>query len=313
MSNNVLITGGAGFIGSHLSDFLVNRGYNVIAVDDLSLGNENNIRHLMQNNKYIFHKIDVCDYKRMLKILNGKNIDIVFHLAANSDIAKSYDDPATDKDRTFMTTFYTLEIMRLLNIKKIVFASSSAIYGQVSKKINEEYGPLLPVSHYGASKLASEAFISSYASNYNVQAWIIRFPNVVGERATHGVIFDFINKLRKDPNTLSVLGNGEQTKPYLYVKDLVEGIYFIFNNANEKINLFNLGVETRTKVNKIAEMVIEEMGLHATIEYTGGERGWVGDVPEFKYDLQKINSLGWKAQISSDDAVRKSIKYILNK
>jgi UDP-glucose 4-epimerase len=171
--------------------------------------------------------------------------------------------------------------------------------------------PLFPVSHYGASKLASEAYISSFCENYGMQAWITRFPNVVGERSTHGVIRDFIQKLKKTPDTLEVLGNGEQNKPYLYVKDLIEAILYIFENSKDKINFYNLGVETRTKVKNIAQMVIKEMCLNAKIQYTGGDRGWIGDVPEFNYNLDKIHSLGWCAENTSDEAVLKAVKYIL--
>jgi len=179
--------------------------------------------------------------------------------------------------------------------------------------VSETFGPLFPASHYGASKLASEAYIASFCENYGMQAWITRFPNVVGERATHGAIFDFIRKLKKNPNELEVLGNGEQIKPYLYVKDLINAILFTFENTNEKINFYNLGVETRTKVKEIATMVIEEMKVNAKIRFTGGDRGWVGDVPEFNYNVDKIHALGWKAEISSNEAVKKSIQYILEK
>ena len=169
------------------------------------------------------------------------------------------------------------------------------------------------MSNYGAGKLASEAFISAFASTYHIQTWITRFPNVVGERFTHGVIYDFIHKLQKNPNELAVLGNGAQCKPYVYVKDLVAGIQFVINNSNEPYNVYMLGSDTRTKVKEIAAMVIEEMGLNASIRYTGGDRGWVGDVPEFRYDLTKVNNLGWKASYDSNGAVRKAIQMALGK
>jgi UDP-glucose 4-epimerase len=203
--------------------------------------------------------------------------------------------------------------MREFNVKNIVFASTSAIYGDTNKKITEDYGPLFPASHYGASKLSSEAFISSFTKNYGLTACITRFPNVVGERATHGVILDFINKLKKNPSELEVLGDGEQYKPYLYVKDLVDAILFIWSKQTDEINYFNIGVESRTKVKDIARMVIEEMGLKASIRYTGGSRGWIGDVPEFDYSLEKLHHLGWKARFTSDEAVRISIRKILGK
>jgi len=311
MKKNILVTGGAGFIGSHLCDYLHNEGHNILVLDNLSLGRKTNIEHLINKNNFEFIEGDILDSQLLDNLFHTKSFDIVFHMAANSDIAQSYHNPNVDKDNTFMTTYVLLEMMKKYDVKKIVFASTSAIYGDTADVLHEDYGPLKPVSHYGASKLASESFISSFVENYDLQAWIVRFPNVVGERATHGVIYDFIKKLRKDNTKLEVLGDGEQYKPYLYVKDLVEAILFVWKNSNEKLNIYNLGVNSRTKVKDIAQMVIEEMGLEATIEYTGGDRGWVGDVPEFNYDLTKINTFGWTAKYTSNEAVRKSIQYIL--
>lgn len=308
----ILVTGAAGFIGSHLIDELLEKDNEIVAVDNLSLGRMSNLDSAVKNPRFKFFRFDILDKDKLFKLFESEKIDIVFHLAANSDIAKSYANPDVDFNNTFSTTYNVLLAMKQFDVKKIVFASTSAIYGEAKQKLTENYGPLFPVSHYGASKLASEAFISSFCENYGIKAWIVRFPNVVGERATHGVIFDFIKKLKNNPLELEVLGNGEQIKPYLYVKDLVNAILFVFENTNEKINFYNIGVETRAKVKDIAKMVIEEMGLNAQIKYTGGDRGWIGDVPEFNYSLDKIHSLGWKAQISSDEAVRKSIKYILS-
>ena len=218
-----------------------------------------------------------------------------------------------DYNLTFNTTFNVLQLLKEFEIKKFFFASTSAIYGETCDVLNEDYGPLKPVSNYGAGKLASEAFISAFSSTYGIQTWITRFPNVVGERFTHGVIYDFIHKLQKNPDELEVLGNGEQCKPYVYVKDLVDGILYIIDHAPEQYNVYMLGSDTRTKVKEIAAMVIEEMGLNATIHYTGGDRGWVGDVPEFRYDLTKVNNLGWAAPHNSNDSVRLAIQKALGK
>ncbi len=306
-----LITGGAGFIGSHLADELLGQGYEVTAYDNMSLGRLDNIKEALDNKNFKFIEGDILDKEKFFEIFKSGNFDVVFHMAANSDIAKSLTNPDIDFNNTLRTTYNTLLAIKEFGVKKIVFASTSAIYGETNVKVAEDFGPLFPVSHYGASKLASEAYISSFCENYGIQAWIIRFPNVVGERSTHGVIRDFIQKLKKTPDILEVLGNGEQNKPYLYVKDLIEAILYVFKNSNAKINFFNLGVETRTKVKKIAQTVIEEMGLDAKIQYTGGDRGWVGDVPEFNYNLDKIRTLGWSAKKTSDEAVRIAVKYIL--
>ena len=309
----ILVTGGAGFIGSHLCDVLIADGHKVTVVDNLVLGKVENIEHLINNPNFRFFKEDLNNGHAMDMIFMDGEFDMVYHLAANSDIQKGGKDPMVDYQLTFNTTFNVLQMMKKYEVKKFFFASTSAIYGETYDVLNEDYGPLKPVSNYGAGKLASEAFISAFASTYHIQTWITRFPNVVGERFTHGVIYDFIHKLQKNPNELEVLGNGEQCKPYVYVKDLVAGIQFVINNSNEPYNVYMLGSDTRTKVKEIAAMVIEEMGLNASIRYTGGDRGWVGDVPEFRYDLTKVNNLGWKASYDSNGAVRKAIQMALGK
>lgn len=313
----ILITGGAGFIGSHLCDTLINGGNKVTVIDNLILGLKSNIEHLFSNKKFKFYNEDILNIEKVKEIFSDGDFDMIYHLAANSDIQKGGKNPDIDYKLTFKTTFIILQLMKEFNIKKLFFASTSAIYGETNDNLTENYGPLRPVSNYGAGKLASEAFISAFSSTYNIQTWITRFPNVVGERFTHGVIYDFVKKLKKDPRELEVLGNGEQCKPYLYVKDLIDGILFVINHTNDRFNVYNLGADSRTKVKEIAAMVIEEMGLDATIRYTGGDRGWVGDVPEFKYDLTKINSLGWKAKYSSNEsvhlAIQKALEYISSK
>jgi len=308
---NILVTGGAGFIGSHLDDALIAAGHSVTAVDNLVLGRKENIAHLTGHEQFNFIEADVLNEDAMRQVFAQGNFEMVFHLAANSDIQKGGKDPLTDFNLTFRTTFQVLQLMKEFEVKKLFFASTSAIFGDSHDVLNEDYGPLQPVSNYGAGKLASEAFISAFSSTYGIQTWIARFPNVVGERLTHGVIYDFIRKLRKTPTELEVLGNGEQCKPYIYVKDLVEGILFIVSHAHERFNVYMLGSNTRTKVKEIAAIVIEEMGLNAQIRYTGGARGWVGDVPEFQYDLSKVNKLGWTAKYNSNEAVRMAVKKAL--
>lgn len=308
---HILITGGAGFIGSHLCDALIGQGHQLTVVDNLVLGCKENIRHLVDVTGFTFIKEDLLSKNSMKEIFQQGQFDMVYHLAANSDIQKGGKDPMVDYEQTFNTTFNILQLMREFGVKKLFFASTSAIYGETSDCLTENYGPLCPVSNYGAGKLASEAFISAFSSTYQIQTWITRFPNVVGERFTHGVIYDFIHKLQKNPEVLEVLGNGEQCKPYVYVKDLVEGILFVIQHSGERYNVYNLGSDTRTKVKEIAAMVIEEMGLKADIVYTGGDRGWVGDVPEFRYDLSKVNTLGWSAKYDSNTSVRLAIQKAL--
>ena len=310
---NILVTGGAGFIGSHLDDALIARGHQLTIVDNLVLGRKENIEHLIGNPNFRFIEADLLDMPKMREIFAEGKFDMVYHLAANSDIQKGGKDPMVDYNLTFNTTFNVLQLLKEFEIKKFFFASTSAIYGETYDVLNEDYGPLKPVSNYGAGKLASEAFISAFSSTYGIQTWITRFPNVVGERFTHGVIYDFIKKLRNNPEELEVLGNGEQCKPYVYVKDLVEAILYVIDHASEKYNVYMIGSDSRTKVKEIAAMVIEEMGLNAKIRYTGGDRGWVGDVPEFRYDLTKINKLGWTAPHNSNESVRLAIQKALGK
>lgn len=309
----ILITGGAGFIGSHLDDALIARGHQLTIVDNLVLGRKENIEHLIGNPNFRYIEADLLDMPKMREIFTEGKFDMVYHLAANSDIQKGGKDPMVDYNLTFNTTFNVLQLLKEFEIKKFFFASTSAIYGETYDVLNEDYGPLKPVSNYGAGKLASEAFISAFSSTYGIQTWITRFPNVVGERFTHGVIYDFIKKLRNNPKELEVLGNGEQCKPYVYVKDLVNAILYVIDHASEKYNVFMIGSDSRTKVKEIAAMVIEEMGLNAKIRYTGGDRGWVGDVPEFRYDLTKINKLGWTAPHNSNESVRLAIQKALGK
>lgn len=310
---NILITGGAGFIGSHLCDALYELGHEITVVDNLVLGSIENIQHLIGQPRFKFVKDNILDADIMKAVFEKGSFDMVYHLAANSDIQKGGKDPMVDYNLTFNTTFQILQLMKEYRVQKLFFASTSAIYGETYDYLTENYGPLQPVSNYGAGKLASEAFISAFSSTYNIQTWIARFPNVVGERFTHGVIYDFINKLRNNPEELEVLGNGEQCKPYVYVKDLVNGILFVVNNSHDRYNVFNLGSNSRTKVKEIASMVIEEMDLNANIRYTGGDRGWIGDVPEFKYNLSKVNALGWYAPNNSNESVRIAIKRALHK
>lgn len=306
----ILVTGGAGFIGSHLCDALIERGHVVVAIDNLSLGRESNVAHLRQHPGFTLVVGDILDPQCFTPLVQDGAFDCVFHMAANSDIARSHAAPSVDLDQTFLTTFRVLEAMRTAGIGKLVFASTSAIYGEAGGEVGEDHGPLSPISHYGAAKLASEAFISSFGENYGIQSWITRFPNVVGGRATHGAVYDFVQRLIADSSHLRVLGDGTQVKPYLYVTDLVGAMLYVFDHADARTNIFNVGVTSATTVADIARFVLDEGGLAAPIEYTGGDRGWIGDVPKFAYDVSRISQLGWSASMTSDQAVRAAARAI---
>ncbi|HID25836.1 MAG TPA: NAD-dependent epimerase/dehydratase family protein [Thermoplasmata archaeon] len=305
------VTGGAGFIGSHLVDALASRGYSITVYDDFSSGKKEFITHHLGKKYFKLVKADLVDEGKLEKSMMGH--DVVFHLAANPDVRLGAQKPEVAK-KDITATYNLLDAMRKNDVKQIVFSSSSTVYGETPPiPLPEDYGPLLPISVYGAAKLAAEGLISSFCHTFNMQSWIFRFANVVGERGTHGVIVDFIKKLRNNPRELEILGDGKQKKNYLYVKDCVDGILFGFNQTRDQINLFNLGSTGATEVTRIAEMVVEEMRLKdVKFNYTGGERGWKGDVPKFRFDVSKINKLGWKAKYNSDEAVRKAIQDLLN-
>lgn len=306
---NILITGGAGFIGSYICKRLCDEN-NIIVVDDLTLGKEENIEELYSTGNLKFIKDDMCNKQNLDIIIKKNNIDTVIHLAANSDIQKGGQNPEVDFNKTFLTTYTLLECMRKNNVKNLIFASTSAVYGDKREElINEDSGPLFPISYYGGSKLASEAFISSYTYMNNMNTCIFRFPNVIGENLTHGVVYDFIHKLRKCNTELTILGDGNQEKSYIYVEDLIDAMLYVFENIKDGINYYNIGSSGTTTVKKIADIVCEEMKLNnVKYNFTGGECGWKGDVPKFKYDTSKINNFGWNAKYTSDEAVRLSVK-----
>lgn len=305
------ITGGAGFIASHLVDKLIDSGNEVTVFDNLSSGKIDFIKHHLNNDQFNFINGDLLDLSKVDRSIYGH--DIVFHFAANPDARMGISQTDLDLNLETIATYNVLESMRKKDIKKIVFSSSGTIYGDTPIiPLPEDYGPVLPISLYGAGKVASECLISAFCGTFNMQAWIFRFANIIGDRATHGVIYDFVNKLHNDPHRLEILGDGTQEKPYLHVDDCVDGIQFVLKNSNEKINLFNLGCDTSTSVSKIAQYVVNEMCLgEVEFEYSGGSRGWPGDVPQVRFNCNKINRLGWKARYTSDEAVRIAIKSIV--
>jgi UDP-glucose 4-epimerase len=304
------VTGGAGFIGSHLVDHLMKTA-SVTVYDNFTSGRKEFIRHHLGKKNFMVVEADLLDFEKIQKAIAGN--DIVFHLAANPDARLGISDTSLDLHQETIATYNILEAMRQNNIRKIVFSSSGTIYGETPViPISENYGPVLPISLYGAGKLASEGLISAFCNTFDMQGWIFRFANVVGDRGTHGVIFDLINKLKKNPRELEILGDGMQEKPYLEVNDCIEGILFALNHSRERVNVYNLGCDSSTNVRAIAGMVLEEMGLpHTRCNYASSDRGWPGDIPQYRCDCHKINSLGWKAKYTSDEAVRLTVKALV--
>jgi UDP-glucose 4-epimerase len=307
----IFVTGGAGFIGSALVDRLVAAGASVTAYDNLSLGRREFLAEATAGGRCRLIEADLLDDARLRSSMQGH--DAVFHLAANSDISLGRAETDRDLRQGTLATFQVLDAMRLHGIAEIVLASTSAVYGeQTPQPTREDAGPLLPISLYGASKLASEALVSAYVHNFGLRGWIFRFANVVGGRATHGAVFDFIRKLRRDPGELTVLGDGRQAKPYLFVDDCVDGMLFGWQRAGEPINVFNLAVGGATSVAEIADIVRREMGLaDARIAFGGGARGWPGDVSQVRLDPGRLADLGWSATRSSHEAIRDGVRSAL--
>jgi UDP-glucose 4-epimerase len=303
----LIVTGGAGFIGSHLVDKLVSLGYKVTVIDNLSNGKRENV-----NKKAKFVKGDIKNLKLCKKLI--KNVDVVFHLAADVDVRKGPKQPNLDFKENIIGTHNILEAMRLNKVKKIVFTSSSVVYGEAKKMpTKEDYGPLIPISLYGASKLADEAMICSYCHTFGLQAWVYRFANIIGPRDTHGILFDFVNKLNKNSNELEILGDGTQSKSYVYVTDCVNGILTGFNKSNEKVNILNIGSKDIINVKKIAEAVSDVMNLNPKFKFTGSDRGWVGDIRHMLLDSSKLRNLGWNPKCDSESSVIETSKSLIKK
>ena len=310
------VTGAAGFIGSQLVDSLLAAGDCVSGFDDFSLGRPVHLKTAAANPSFHLEKVDlittheaVASFRSAAKAAGTP--DLIWHLAANSDIAAGVENPEIDFQRTLQTTYSVIEAARDLGVKKIAFSSTSAVYGERDDLLTEDSGPLLPISNYGATKLASEAFLSAAAESFLDQVWIFRFPNVVGPRATHGAIHDFVERLASQPPSLRVLGDGSQTKPYLHVSELINAMQFVVSQTNARRNVVNIGgTDAGTSVSFIAQSVISRVRPGTPIEYTGGDRGWVGDVPRFRYSTQRLRELGWQPVMNSNDAVVRAIDEI---
>jgi len=305
----ILVTGAAGFIASNLIPRLLDRGDVVAGVDNFFLGKR---AYVAQHENFTFHELDLLDLDGVVKIFEDFKPDRVWHLAANSDI--SYGTKYTDFDLKggTLVTYNVLEAMRRTGVKELVFSSSGAVYGEPTvMPTPENYGPILPISLYAASKVACETLITAYAHNYEMRAWIFRFGNIVGPNPTHGVIHDFVLRLREEPAKLTVLGDGTQAKPYVYVEDCLDGMEFGVANAPAHVNVYNLAVDDQTTVREITDWTIEAMGIDRAqidVQYGDSPRGWRGDVPQVKLDTSRMTQLGWTPKLSSREATQRTIR-----
>ena len=308
------VTGGAGFIGSHVVDVLMKEQCRFVTVyDNLSSGKKELLEPYRKNKNFRFYHEDLLKLKPLVRAIKGH--DIVWHLAANTDIPGGYTKTDMDIKNCTVATYNVLEAMRQTNISPIIFASTGAVYGEsITWPAKEHSGPLIPVSLYGAGKISSEAYIAAYASLYGIQAWVFRFGNVIGKRMSHGVIYDFIQKLRKDPHRLIILGDGKQRKNYFLVEECIDGMLYCYHRLKNTYNLINLGAETSTNVQKIAKIIIQEMGLKdVRIIIEGSPRAWPGDQPKVFLSVRAIRKLGWRAKHASDQAVRIATRRYLGK
>ncbi|MFC1943366.1 NAD-dependent epimerase/dehydratase family protein [Chloroflexota bacterium] len=307
------VTGGAGFIGGHLVDRLIREGNQVAVYDNLVTGKRQWIEHHIGKPNFQFIQADLLDFGTLRESMKGH--EIIWHLGANTDIIKGNSITDTDLKNCTTATYNVLECMKQLGIKNILFASSATVYGDAPPvPLTETYGPLLTISLYGAGKLACEGLISAYCHLFGIHAWIFRFGNVIGDKMGHGVIYDFIQKLRRNSKELEILGDGNQEKTFFMVDDCIDGMLAAFNESKNHCDVYNLGCDSFTMVTRVAQIVVEEMGLKdVKFRYTGGKRGWPGDAPYVHFNVDKMKELGWVAKHSSDEAVRIAARRLMGR
>jgi UDP-glucose 4-epimerase len=305
-----IVTGGCGFIASHVVDRLVGQGHEVKVIDNMSTGFLQNVQHHLDNETIGLLRFDLGDFERTKKALEGA--DAVFHLAANADIRRGLEDTFRDIDRNLLVTYNVLESMRLNDVPRLLFSSTAATYGEPDMfPTPESYHPR-QTSFYGASKLACEALIEAFCEAYDIQSWMYRFVSIVGERHPHGVTYDFVAKLKLDPTRLEILGDGTQRKSYLHIQDCINGFFLGFEKAHAKTNLLNIGHTEYVDVKTVADIVTSELGLeNVRHNFTGGERGWVGDSPFVHLDVSKLQSLGWQPKLSIEEAIRRTVRWLV--
>lgn len=311
--DKILVTGGAGFIGSHLADRLIEKGNHIVILDNLSSGGIKNLEHLKNNKNFSFIKGDLLKIEDIENALKG--VSKVYHIAANPDVRIGETDTKTHFEQNIAASYNLLEAMRKNDVKNIIFTSTSTVYGDAKVIPTPEDYPTMPISTYGASKLAVEGLISSYCHTFGMSSVVFRFANVIGNRSDHGVLIDFIKKLKNNPSELEILGDGTQTKSYVYIDDCIGGMLFAEENAKSDFEIFNLGSEDRITVKEIAGLVVNSLGLkNVRYKFTGGYegRGWKGDVKFMQLSIDKIKKLGWKPNYNSKESAKKAISDLIS-
>jgi UDP-glucose 4-epimerase len=304
-----LVTGCAGFIGSHVTDRLLSNGWEVVGFDNFSSGQRRFLERALQSPGFRLIEGDLHDLDALQAAMHGA--DCVFHLAANADVRRGTEQPRKDLEQNTIATHNVLESMRANGVRKIVFSSTGSVYGEATTIPTPENAPFpVQTSLYGASKLACEALITAYCEGFGLQAWIFRFVSILGERYSHGHVFDFYKQLRSDPSQLRVLGNGRQRKSYLHVQDCVDGILLAISGSLESVNIFNLGVDSYCEVNDSIGWICAALNVKPDITYSGGERGWVGDNPFIFLDTRRIRELGWRPRLNIEQGVRRTVEYL---
>ena len=304
-----IVTGCAGFIGSNLVDRLLSDGHDVLGIDNFSTGRKLFLRSALNSKRFKLVELDLLNLDSMQDHFIDK--DLVFHLSANADVRFGTNYPKRDLEQNTIVTYNVLESMRRNGVKRIVFSSTGSVYGEATVIPTPENSPFpVQTSLYGASKLACEGLIAAYCTGFEMQSWIFRFVSILGERYTHGHVYDFYKKLKDDKTVLSVLGNGKQRKSYLHVQDCIDAVLLALSKSNENINIYNLGVDDYCEVNDSIGWICNELGVEPTIEYTGSDRGWVGDNPFIYLDTKKIRSLGWMPKFDIRESIIKTVDFL---
>ena len=310
-NKKALVTGCAGFIGSHMCDFLINNNYELIGIDNLSTGQKNFMSTLKNNSKFTFINEDLTNYHAIQSFF--KDVSIVYHFSANADVRFGLDHPRKDIDQNIIVTSNILEAMKSNKVKKIIFSSTGSVYGDHTTIPTPENASFpIQTSLYATSKVACEGLISSYCEGYDMQSWIFRFVSIIGERYQHGHIYDFYQKLQQNPNELNILGDGHQKKSYLYIDDCILGIDKSINYFKDKCNIINLGYDGYCEVNDSVRWITQYLGLKPDLIYSGTKRGWVGDNPYIHLDTSKISDAGWSPKVDIEQGVIKTIEYLVN-